>query len=61
MTASSMGCTPLFFRLEPHNTGTILPAMVALRSACFEFFYGDHFAFEETMSQIIIGFGNTFN
>ncbi len=33
MTASSRGWTPLFLNAEPSSTGTISPAMVALRMA----------------------------
>ena len=31
-TESSTSCTALFFRAEPHSTGYILPAMVAVRA-----------------------------
>ncbi len=34
-TASSIGCTPLFLKAEPHSTGTKLPAMVPLRISFF--------------------------
>ena len=33
MTASSMVCTPLFLKAEPHNIGVMSMAMVALRMA----------------------------
>jgi hypothetical protein len=30
-TASSIGCTPLFLKAEPHSTGTKAPLLVPLR------------------------------
>ncbi len=33
MTASSMGCTPLFLKADPHRTGTTAAASVAVRRA----------------------------
>ena len=56
-TASSSGCTPLFLNAEPHSTGNILSAMVAVRSPRFNP-PGDVFAFQVLVEQFVVVLGD---